>query len=215
MIDSDNSSNENQDASLVIIAQFAHAAEAGFFADELATNGNMETVVELEDHFDAISGTSVIKYQLKVAEENSKQAAELLHKLIEQNPLEEYDEYLDSENANFTDDDNETKTQEENHESSLMPVVLVLSVGLLLFWTFKNQLENVFNPAEPASDASLVGEDFWREAETTSEPWVQQTESGSGSRQLWIHSDKRQIILREDKDGDGQFENSSRFDLNE
>ena len=206
------------DEPMVTIAQFRNAAEAGYFAHELLRDADIPAVVTMDESFDALTGFWSTRFVLAVAEEFSETALLCLQRLSEHSEPDDKpfdsefddDEFNDSmANNNWMQQSSDVMTSDVAAQSNVnwVPIVLTLAAGSIVFWGVRTM------NAKPRAQAAVAGErnqpDVWKMLSTPERPWVQQLEKGR--RELRFDSARREGILYEDLDGDGQFETKIRI----
>jgi hypothetical protein len=148
-------------------------------------------------------------YLLKVPHSQAHSAAEALQQLIDQTEADDWQagETLHAvpvAEADFADG------RSAGPENSIhwVPIVLTLAAGSFVLWAARKAHE----PAQhaPARPVGREHFEFWRDVSRGSQPWVQRLDNGRGVRELWIDADA--ALLREDADGNGQFERQHRFE---
>ena len=198
------------------IARFANAAEAGYFAHELAHRLDFEPVVRAEQDFDATSGTWRCAYLLCAPESLADAAAALLHEMCgeEENhsrrTLHESDrDSVSSRFDPYTMEDDGGQFERLATRRSLVPwasLLLTVAAGSVVFWSGRHAGRP---PVVPRRQDALLKELL----ATPGRPWQQPLEQPGSLRQLTVSDDRQSILLQEDRDGDGQFEHERRFVL--
>jgi hypothetical protein len=172
----------------------------------------------MSEHFDAVSGYWSTRFVLSVPEPLVETATIRLRELISQSetddmPLEtdfSDDDLLrpleygsDHDNRFDRPTDPMESMAEEESGVNWVPIVLTLAAGSAVFWGVRTM------NAKPVPEAAAGREeqaDLWNRLTTPSGKWVQPSEDGRGRRELLFDARRREGILREDLDGDGQFE---------
>ena len=203
---------------MVAIAQFRNAAEAGYFAHELLREADIPADITMDESFDAVSGYWSTRFVLAVAEEFSESARLCLQRLSDHSTPDDRpyrSEFaVDEMKDPMADDDwmqpsSDMMVSDVAEQSNVnwVPIVLTLAAGSIVFWGVRTM------HAKPQAQAAAAGErnqpDVWKMLSTPERPWVQQLDDGR--RELRFDSDRREGILYEDLDGDGQFETKIRI----
>ncbi|MEW4527798.1 hypothetical protein [Maioricimonas sp. JC845] len=196
------------------IARFANAAEAGYFAHELAHRLDFDPVVRSEQDFDAIGGAWRQAYLLCAPEPLANAAAALLHEMCGDEDDHAHRAARETESGPFdrfsADRDTEWGDRSASRRS-LIPwasLLLTVAAGSVAFWSGRH----AGRPAvavDPRRQEALLKELL----ATPDRPWQQRVGRQGGMRQLTITPDRRAVLLQEDRDGDGLFEHQKRFVL--
>jgi hypothetical protein len=179
----------------VPVARFRNAAEAGYFADELARLGDWAVTLTLEENFDAVSGHWAHRFVLAAPETQAAAVTQALGELVEQGEPDE----------RWADDQQPSAVNADDAGGiNWVPIVLTIAAGTAVLWAAKS----LHDP--PKRDARLapVGGlplDLWDDLSARPEPWVQQSDDGS-RREVVFDPHRRLALIREDHDGDGIFE---------
>lgn len=186
--------DDNSEERTVAIARFHNGAEAGYFADELAHELNLETQVLAREQFDALHASWSTDYVLLVPESDAERAAQALQQLVKNTDDDEadHDGLLDSENT--------TRTASG---PIWVPLILTLAAGSLAYWGVEKVEQRPRPPALVNRDRRPPP-DLMRTLGKLPGPWVQK--EGPLTRELQIHPESNTATLREDRDGDGRFE---------
>ncbi len=217
---------------LVRIARFTNAAEAGYFAHELAVHHAISTKIIAEENFDALNGYWSTRYALAVTEIVADTARTALKEFVEQLEADEFDDIDDDFNPiagadpssdvnfrtlgydrtpEFNDELSETRDlMMEESGVNWIPVVLTLAAGSVAFWAARRIHEQP-QPAVLAAPAGPHTEDLWDFLAHEETPWVQELHNGVGMRELDFDPQHQLFIIREDRDGDGLFETQLNF----
>ncbi len=183
------------ESSLVTVARFGNAAEAGYFADALEAEQSIRTVLTSVDDFDAMKGNWAAVIHLRVAPHDAARAKVALRELL-----------ADSSGAGEFDPGSRTRVfgpaMSVGSWNSII-VSFAAGAGLVFFGLY--EFENRVPP--PGGVRNL--DQLVAELGAAGEPWVQGLEKG-GRREL--HAAKGgDIVLREDRDGDGTFERTETY----
>ena len=206
---------EISDDPVVPIARFTSAAEAGYFAHELSHDREIPAVVTVDENFDAVTGNWWTRYVLNVPEPFADSAIEALQLLMVDGDDGDW-EYSDVAESDLTSEipanlgatvgptmhiDRNLKVDDVG--INWIPVVLTLAAGSVVFWGVRKFQD----PPRPAHAAQPQQQhDLWEQMSIERGPWFQRMNNGSGVRQLWIDPRRNRAVLREDADGDGEFE---------
>lgn len=197
-----------------VVARFGNAAEAGYFANELEYAIDCEPRLEQRDDFDPVHHFWRTSYVLSVPDDHADTAVVQLRRILDGEPIESSaapaarvassrlaGRAADAMHDGAPDDD-------ANGESGInwVPIVLTIAAGSLVLWAGK-KAPPLRRPAPP-DDALRV--DFWDALGRDRAPWVQRSET-DGVRELVIDAATGHAVLREDRDGDGQFEHEVRY----
>lgn len=212
-------SEEDSREPLDAVARFQSAAEAGYFAHELKMLQNVPTLVRAVEEFDAVSGHWSTGFVLFVPSPQAEEAALTLQDLVRQSENED----ASPVRASATSEREVTTTspsepfdpfvRDEEFEYpepiNWVPIVVTLAAGSLAFWGVK-QLWEPARP-QPAAPADAPRDVLWDIMKTPQgRKWVQQDADGRRIRELEIHPDGSEAVLREDHDGDEFFEKTRR-----
>lgn len=182
----------------VAIARFQSGAEAGYFADELSRQTGIETDVLARERFDAVHAAWRLDYILLVPSEASEGAPRLLQGLV------------DATGDELAGDDQERSSHSDLPAGVWVPLILTLAAGSIACFGVER------NDHRPRPPALVVGDgrkpaELWDVLDSDDGPWVQQLGDGRGTRQLTLDRDRQSVLLREDRDGDGQFDREWEF----
>ncbi len=214
---------------MIKLARFTNAAEAGYFAHELASRSRIESQVLVEEDFDAISGFWSTRFALLVHEADLASARDMLQRMIAddeygENELEttetgswrdpvSSDADYDLERPRFEIVDPRDLQDDPTVEAGVnwIPIVLTLAAGSVVFWGVRKIHEEP-KPAVMAAPRGHHRGDLWDELTRDKSPWVQRLSDGVGIRELRIDSDRHAIIVREDLNGDGVYEHEMPYE---
>ena len=206
----------DDDESMVTVARFANAAEAGYFAEELSHFGGIPTLLRSDKTFNALSGYWSQRFDLLVPEADLSEAEATLRQLIEQTGGSET---LSEDLAANLALQNESPTPHERFEIeparpehspeesrvNWIPIVLTLTAGTIAFWAARRIHDGDGN-GHPPAPAKLSTTELWNRLSAAPQPWRQTLSNGQGIRELHFDSARQRAVLREDADGDGFFE---------
>jgi len=193
------------------VARFGNAAEAGYFANELEFAIGCEPRLDLRDDFDALHHFWRTSYVLSVPGSLAELAAVQLRRILDGEPIESG---LSAGVGRPRDKRPSLPAERDEvdpaHPSGInwVPIVLTLAAGSLVLWAGKKQ----HIPRRPAAPDDAQRVDLWDALDRDHLPWVQRSDDGAGVRELVVDAASRQAILREDRDGDGEFETETRFE---
>jgi hypothetical protein len=188
-----------------VIARFANAAEAGYFADELDYALGFEPRLDCRDDFDAVHHHWRSRFVLSVPERHAERAREVLTCLLDGAAAESTNREDRFESAvPFTHrrlDPRSEATRSAGSHVKWAPLFLTLAAGSLAFWHGKKPpvQRQAFAPQD-ALRIQLGDAPGLRDA-----PWVQTVEGGL-RRELHFPARDGEAVLREDRNGDGIFE---------
>ncbi len=206
------------DEAIVSVARFHNAAEAGFFSHELMLAEEIPSIVQIDEHFDALSGRWSTCFLLLVPERFAENAAVSLQRLVEQSNTEESFEEESRKTFRVTSEGMEQFGDEMEFDRypavgsgvNWVPIVLTLAAGSAAFWGVRKLQDR----PQPHANAAPVGarqQDLWERLSGSPEPWIQQIDGGERSRSIQFETDRNVVIIREDRDGDGLFEREHRI----
>jgi hypothetical protein len=184
--------------SRVAIARFQNGAEAGYFADELTREIQIEAEVVARERFDAVHAAWSVDYLLLVNQPNAERAARLLGDLVEATGGET-DEELASDAA-----------AEDLPGRIWVPLILTLAAGSIACFGIEHLDQRARPPALVARDPRDPPE-LWEILSAARGTWVQKAEGRRGVRELTVDPQTRSVRLREDRDGDGGFDDEWQF----
>ncbi|QDU36471.1 hypothetical protein Mal4_07570 [Maioricimonas rarisocia] len=196
------------------IARFANAAEAGYFAHELAHQLEFEPVVRSEQDFDAIGGSWRHAYLLCAPEPLADSAAALLHEMCGEEDDHSRLALRESESGRFDHLSGEHDASWEQPSAarrSHFPwasLLLTVAAGSVAFWSGRHAGRPAM-AVDPRRQEALLKELL----ATPERPWQQRLGRQGGVRQLTLTRDRQAVLLQEDRDGDGLFELERRFVL--
>jgi hypothetical protein len=182
----------------VAIARFRNGAEAGYFADELAREIQVDTEVVAREQFDAVHAAWSVDYMLLVDRPQAERAACLLQTLVE-----------------ATGGDAEEEPTPESPATDLpgriwVPLILTLAAGSIACFGIERLDQRARPPALVVRDPREPPE-LWEILARTRGTWVQKLDDGHGVRELTIDPATRSARIREDHDGDGCFDGEWEF----
>ena len=224
----DDSTDDNTDEEsnrLVRIARFSNAAEAGYFAHELAAQNSILTKIVAEESFDALCGYWSTGYALTATEADADAARTALVEFVQRLRADDFDDFDDEFDPSNSLEDSTSLTfpRESEYDDepgtvrnvmvdepgvNWIPVVLTLAAGSIVFWAARRIHDQ---PAVFAAPVVPKTEELWDYLAHDENPWVQELEGGVGVRQLQIDPQRKLFIIREDRDGDGRFESELNF----
>ncbi|MGH7202739.1 MAG: hypothetical protein ACREJB_19190 [Planctomycetaceae bacterium] len=200
---------------LSAIARFTNAAEAGYFAHELAEATGARVLTHFDEHFDALSGYWSTRYVLAAAKEEAARVTAALRAMLDDSGGDERVHVGPSaapvavrRDAPPTSMDERFAPREESGVN-WVPIVLTLTAGSVVFWGIK-ALNEQAGPRKPVAGVGGLQADLWETLDTSDGPWVQQ-EANGGRRELRIDRRRNVAVIREDADGDGVFERRIQF----
>ena len=161
--------------------------------------------VMTEDDFDAVGGVWSTRFLLVVPRDQAAPALAVLR-----HQLEEPDDMTDSRpSGQRWSVASAQSAAAETTGVNWVPIVLTLAAGSAAFLGVRRVNEHI----EAGPPRGLRGQpsDLWAEIGGSNTPWVQQTVNQRGTRELWIDAQSGTAILREDADGDGEFERRQVF----
>lgn len=180
----------------VSVARFQNGAEAGYFAEELTHQTGIDVQIVAREQFNHMWSTD---YLLMVPAADAQDAAQALRALVQSTTEEDGDAVADG------------RFPEE--EQSLagpvwISVVVTLAAGSLAWWGM-HRVEQRPRPPALVMRERRPPPDLYEFLKTSPTPWVQRLDSGI--RELQIDPDARAATVREDRDGDGNFERRWEF----
>jgi len=202
--------------SMVTVARFTNAAEAGYFAEELTHHSGIHTLLRSDKTFNALNGYWSQRFDLLVAEADLDEAKATLRQLIEQTGSSET--LCEDHAASLTPQDESPPPYEgfqtepdrseygpEESRIHWIPIVLTLTAGTVAFWAAR-RIPDGAGDGRPPAPARFSTTELWNRLSTEPIPWRQALPNGRGIRELHFDSDRQRAVLREDADGDGVFE---------
>jgi hypothetical protein len=189
----------------VPIARFASIAEAGYFHSELEGRLGCEIRLLAQNDFDAPSASWSNCFVLTAPARDAEPARELLKQIVVETDQPEVPVEQDVPLPPL-----EFRPAEQSAPESRIhwaPIVLTLTAGTFVIWAARQAPRQGREPARGKADQV----DVWKHLSGDGVPWVQQLMNGRGKRELLIDPDGEGASLREDRDGDGVFEHSSRL----
>lgn len=189
-----------------IVARFANAAEAGYFANELEYALGVEPRLDCRDDFEAVHHHWRSGFVLSVPGSHAVAAHELLRRLLdpESSHAVEREECLEAATPCRLERLAIPVERDRALTSSVKwaPLFLTLAAGSLAIWPGKKPAPQR-RPAAPPADAMPIS---LRDAPGLADaPWVQTRDDGV-RRELQFRGADGKAMLREDRDGDGVFE---------
>lgn len=189
-----------------VVARFANAAEAGYFANELDYALGVEPRLDCRDDFDAIQERWRSGFALSVPEAVADRARSVLHDLLDS------DSSTDAASDGVTSDHSipasfdgcEEEAEPPKSAASQIkwgPVLLTLAAGSLVIWHGK-KLAPQRQPADPRNAMRIPLRDAPGLSDST---WIQ-SPGGGVRRELAFPADGQPARLREDRNGDGVYE---------
>jgi len=206
----------DNDESMVTVARFANAAEAGYFAEELSHHSGIRTLLRSDKTFNALSGYWSQRFDLRVPQADVDKAEASLRRLIGQTG--DGETLSEDRAAGIAPHDDSLLPYERFEIESVrperlpegsgihwIPIVLTLTVGTVAFWAAR-RIHNGVGHERPAAPAELSTSELWDRLSAAPQPWRQTMPGGRGVRELRFDSRRQRVEFREDADGDGFFE---------
>ncbi len=197
------------DIEFVAVAYFHNAAEAGFFSYELTHQFDIPTRTHVQESFDALSGTWSSRFALCVPIDQTEAAASAIRR-----HLDGSDQDAAGQEVQHSVSGEEPARFSEHSVTdsgvSWIPIVLTLTAGSFAFWGMKKI------QMQPKADVRLAPhqlriDEIWDRLGDREGSWVQKSPNGRVARELIFDRQRQRILLREDRDGDGRFEQLSEF----
>jgi hypothetical protein len=190
--------SDDVDGVRVAIARFQNGAEAGYFADELIRATGVESEVLARERFDAVHAAWAVDYILLVDRPHAEPSARTLQALVE-----------------ATGDDVREEAADASETSELpggvwVPLILTLAAGSIACFGI-DRLEHRPRPGALVIRDRREPPELWEVLGARRGAWVQKLEGGPGVRELTLDPDNRSAKLKEDHDGDGQFDREWEF----
>lgn len=187
------------------VARFGNAAEAGYFAHELAPLLNFEPRIEYQDDFDAIGGAWRTRYLLAVPDRLAEQARRHLATMLDGNW--EHDPSQPFSDDTFDEPGSGKRTHLPQSRINWVPIMLTLAAGSAVLWAGRK-----INVARGNVAPGEAGQrDLFEILSDGARPWVQQSEDGR--REFRINSQSGTATVLEDTDGDGRFDRRLEFQM--
>ncbi len=181
----------------VVIARFQNGAEAGYFADELIRETGIETEVLARERFDGVHAVWSVDYILLVDRAHAEEVARRLQSLVEATGDE-------------ADPDAADKSPSDMPAGVWVPLILTLAAGSIACFGVEHLDHRPRPPALVARDGREPP-GLWEALASSRGTWVQHLDGGPGVRELTLDPQTRSARLKEDHDGDGQFEREWEF----
>lgn len=194
------------ESGVTTIARFGNAAEAGYFANELATALDCEPILSLIDELDPVTHAWQPQYVLSVPLSAAADATALLRELIQETsdlepvggaPVASRD--TDGRTHRDLDSAPVSRTSGGPH---WVPIMITVAAGSFALWAGRKPpvARAVHeNPGQPAMD-------LWDALSAQPGPWRQQLHGGPGTQELEFDAVHKTATLRVDIDGDGRFD---------
>jgi len=182
----------------VMIARFQNGAEAGYFADELTRETDIETEVLARERFDGVHAVWSVDYILLADRAHADEAARRLQSLVE-----------------ATGDDVAAEATDDSSQSDLpcgvwVPLILTLAAGSIACFGIERPAHRPRPPALVARDGREPPE-LWEFLNATRGTWVQRLDGTPGTREMTLDPDTHSARFREDHDGDGRIDREWEF----
>ena len=204
-----NSDVDGEDDPMVTVVRFKNSAEAGYFTYELMQHERIPVTLNVDESFDAATGSWSIRFLLMVPESVAERAAIALQRMIEQTDDDEFfDEPATINRIDPLGEPAET-LDAENSGVNWIPIVLTLAAGSVVLWGSRKLPEQP-RAVRPVAPVDRQHDALWKRL-ATSTPWIQPLDNGRGQRELRIDRERSQAIILEDADGDGVFESRLRL----
>ncbi|MGE5193922.1 MAG: hypothetical protein ACM3U2_15620 [Deltaproteobacteria bacterium] len=189
---------DDQGRDRAMIARFQSGAEAGYFADELTRETEIETEVLARERFDGVHAAWSVDYILLVDRAHAERAARLLQSLVE-----------------ATGDDAGADATDESSRSDLpggawVPLILTLAAGSIACFGIERLDHRPRPPALVVRDGREPPE-LWEFLAATRGTWIQKLDGAPGVRELTLDPDTHSARLKEDSDGDGHIDREWKF----
>jgi len=185
---------------LMAIARMANGAEAGYFADELSRATGVDVEVVARERFDGVHAVWSVDYVLMAPRDEAERVAQSLQELVDRSD--------DRDEGSL-----ENPSRGELATGVWAPLILTLAAGSIACWGVErfDQRPRVRppalvdrNPRQPA--------DLWQVLGATPGIWVQKSPDGSLTRELALDPEHQTAVLREDRNGDGDYEREWELD---
>lgn len=183
----------SQDRLPTVIARFSNAAEAGYFAHEIASALDIDPEVSEHNDLDALGHAWTTTYVLKVPASHAQPAIRTLKELIAATSEEHGSSGLSGNSPESVAGEREFLDSGINW----VPIVLTLAAGTFVLWAARR-------PAAEPQHARA--DELLKLMMSDSQPWTQTSANGRTVRQLSIDSVRNRITLEQDLDGDGLFD---------
>lgn len=177
----------------VPIARFQNGAEAGYFADELSHQLDIDAEVRVREQFDAVHAIWTTEYVLCVPEEVAESASDTLQQIVSS---------TDDDSADGPEGTDESRSATTGAQM-WVPLILTLAAGSIAYWGL-NRLERAPRPGQLVIRDRRLPAELWQMLGNSRGPWVQK--EGGVTRSLHVNPHDGTARVEEDHDGDGQFE---------
>ena len=181
---------------LQAIARFRHAAEAGFFLDELTRRLDITAEVVPKEQFDSLHASWSTDFVLMVPRPSALAAAQCLQELVEQT--------ADESEAAETPAATAHPFSLFKSGTAWVPLALTFAAGAVSCWGFERLDRPRRGAAQPAGRAATAR--LLEEMGAVSGPWTQPVPGTKASRRVTFDRQARSVLWEEDRDGDGRFE---------
>ena len=200
------------------IARFGNAAEAGYFANELHYVLDFEPRLECRDDFDTLGNLWRSSYALSVPEELADHARRQFELMLRGEAAASFSsvagEHAPGEHdAVLAEDADVGSSSTERRPVSgvnWVPIMLTLAAGSLVLWSGKKLHVQRLPGAAPGRAQRI---DVWDALSRDGSRWSQPFPEGGGVRELLIQREEGTAVVREDADGDGDFERETLYDI--
>lgn len=187
--------SDEEPVALQAIARFRHAAEAGFFLDELTRRLDITAQVVPKEQCDSLHASWSTDFVLMVPRDSALAAAKCLQELVEQTAD-------DSSESTPMAASSPTRLSPLGAKVAWVPLALTFAAGAVSCWGFER-----FDPPRRAQPARRTASArLLEDMSTVSGPWTQTVPGTKASRRLTFHQQDHSALWEEDRDGDGRFE---------
>lgn len=188
----DSSGTDSNEPVLQAIARFRHAAEAGFFLDELTRRLDITAEVVPKENFDSLHASWSTDFVLMVPRDFAYAAASCLQELVEQS----------ADEPSKSDSEAPARPRLISVQAGVAALLLTFAAGAVSCWGF----ERLERPRVARQDRVASALRIVDEMSTHSTPWVQSLPNGKGTRRVTFDQKAGSVIWEEDRDGDRDFE---------
>ena len=191
------SNSDDEPESLQAIARFRHAAEAGFFLDELTRRLDITAEVVPKEQLDSLHASWSTDFVLMVPRTSALVAAQCLQELVEQTAEE-------SQGIETRHPSSPQRLALLKSGTGWVPLALTFAAGAVSCWGFERfdrPPRAAVQPAEGAGNSRIL-----EKMSSASDPWTQAVQGTKVSRRVSFDRQTHTTLWEEDRDGDGQYE---------
>jgi hypothetical protein len=189
--------------SLVAVARLHNGAEAGYFADEVLRLLDVELELLARERFDGVHAVWAVDYILMAPRGDAERVASLLQELVDR-----------TDDREDTGHDSPSEGRSDSAGAVWAPLLLTLAAGSIACWGLERANHRP-GPAGLVDRDPRAKPDLLQLISDVPGVWTQKSADGRGYRTLLLDPKQQTAILREDRNGDGDFEREWEFDWKE